>query len=336
MYYADKLGILKDIFGSSEIILETNCLAVDGHIYPIIDDVIILLDPMQYPDLLKNRLKKWKESSKYKATAEPSDFAEDIQFTFGEEWKRFPDILPEHKQEFLQYFDLVNLSELRNYSVCDLGCGIGRWSLFISDKCRELILVDFSEAIFVARRNLANTNNTFFFMGDLKKLPFRNEFVDFLFCLGVLHHLPTSAIDEVRMLKKYAPKLLIYLYYALDNRPFYYRILLFLVTKVRLKVATQRNPTFREVFTWFCTIGIYLPLLAFGKALRPLGLSHYVPLYEGYQGKKINRIRQDVYDRFFTRIEQRYSKKQIMTLKNTFTKVIISDRLPYWHFICQK
>lgn len=336
MYYADKLGTLKDIFGSDEIILETNCLMVDGHSYPIVDDVIILLDPSQYPNSLKNRLEKWTRSSKDTATAESSDFAEDIQFTFGEEWQRFPDILPEHKKEFFQYFDLVNLSELMNNRVCDLGCGIGRWSFFLSDKCRELILVDFSDAIFVARRNLANTKNTFFFMGDLKKLPFRNDFADFLFCLGVLHHLPTPAIDEVRTLKKYAPKLLIYLYYALDNHPFYYRILLFLVTKLRLQVVTLRNPIFREIFTWFCTIGIYLPLLALGKALRPLGLSHYIPLYEGYQGKSVNRIRQDVYDRFFTRIEQRYSKKQIMTLKDTFTKIIISNRLPYWHFICQK
>ncbi|MBU3967373.1 MAG: class I SAM-dependent methyltransferase [Euryarchaeota archaeon] len=336
MNYTDKLGTLKDIFGSNEIILETNCLAVDDHIYPILDDVIILLDPSQYPNSLKSRLEKRKEAVKDKATVEPSDFAEDIQFTFGEEWQRFPDLLPEHKQEFLQYFDLINLSELRNNKVCDLGCGIGRWSFFLSDKCRELILVDFSEAIFVARRNLAKTNNTLFFMGDLKKLPFRNDFADFLFCLGVLHHLPTSAIDEVRTLKRYAPQLLVYLYYALDNRPFYYRILLSLVTKIRLMVATQRNPIFREVFTWFCTIGIYLPLLALGKALRPLGISHYIPLYEGYQGKSINRIRQDVYDRFFTRIEQRYSKKQIMTLKDTFTKITVSDNLPYWHFICQK
>lgn len=336
MYYANKLGTLKNIFGSNDIILGTNCLAVDGHIYPIINDVIILLDPSQYPNSLKCRIEKRQEAAKDKATVEPSDFAEDIQFTFGEEWQRFPDILPEHKQEFLQYFDLVNLSELRNHRVCDLGCGIGRWSFFLNDKCRELIMVDFSEAIFVARRNLANTKNTFFFMGDLKKLPFRNDFADFLFCLGVLHHLPTSAIDEVRMLQKYAPKLLIYLYYALDNRPSYYRILLFLVTRLRLKVATQKNPIFREIFTWFCTIGIYLPLLVLGNALRPLGISHYIPLYEGYQGKSINRIRQDVYDRFFTRIEQRYSKKQIMMLKDTFAEIIVSDALPYWHFICQK
>lgn len=332
MYYADKLESLKDIFRAKELRLEKGGVVVDGVLYPIVDDVIILLDPSQYPPSLRSRIKARQDQG----TSVLSDFAEDIQFTFGEEWQRFPKILPEHKREFSLYFDLIDVSGLRDFRVCDLGCGIGRWSYFLKDRCRELVLVDFSEAIFVARRNLANTNNTLFFMGDLKKLPFRNEFADFLFCLGVLHHLLTPAIDEVRTLKKYAPQLLVYLYYALDNRPFYYRILLSLITKLRLKVATQRNPIFREVFTWFCTIGIYLPLLALGKALRPLGLSHYIPLYEGYQGKSINRIRQDVYDRFFTRIEQRYSKKQIMMLKDTFAEIIVSDALPYWHFICQK
>jgi len=330
MYYSNKIESLKDIFGSQEICLESDRLIIDGHIYPIIDDVIILLDPAQYTPSLQKRIEGLTPK-----TDGITDFAEDIQFTFGEEWQKFPEILPEHRDEFTLYFDLINISDLNDSRVCDLGCGIGRWSYFLKDKCRELILLDFSEAIFVARRNLVDTNNTFFFMGDITRLPFRNKFADFLFCIGVLHHLPTSAIDEVRMLKKYASQLLVYLYYALDNRPFHYRIMLSLVTRLRLKVARIRNPLFREVFTRFCTIGLYFPLVVLGKALAPLGLSLYVPIYEGYKGKSLNRIRQDVYDRFFTRIEQRFSHKQIMTLTDTFTEIIISDRLPYWHFVCK-
>ena len=68
----------------------------------------------------------------------------------------------------------------------------------------------------------------------------------------------------------------------------------------------------------------------------PIGFSKYVPLYESYNGKGMERIRQDVYDRFFTSIEQRFSKKQIMELRDTFSDVIISEQLPYWHFICEK
>ena len=60
------------------------------------------------------------------------------------------------------------------------------------------------------------------------------------------------------------------------------------------------------------------------------------PLYESYHGKTLERIRQDVYDRFFTRIEQRFTREEIMTLKDTFSNVIVSNQLPYWHFLVKR
>ncbi len=89
MYYADKLESLKDIFGFQEICLESDRLSINGHIYPIIDDVIILLDPAQYTPSLQNRIEGMSQE-----TGDITDFAEDIQFTFGEEWQKFPEILP--------------------------------------------------------------------------------------------------------------------------------------------------------------------------------------------------------------------------------------------------
>lgn len=332
MYYADKLESLKDLFGTKEIILNDNFMVVDGRSFPILDDVIVILDPSQYPSKLKKRLKLFDNTM----TIQTPNFAEDIQFTFGEEWQKFHKILPEHEQEFSKYFDLIELPDLKDYRVCDLGSGIGRWSYFLNNKCRELVLVDFSEAIFVARRNLRHISNALFFMGDLKLLPFRNDFADFLFCLGVLHHLPSNALDEVRALKKFAPTLLIYLYYNLDKRPIYFHILLSIVTVLRKLFSKISNPIFRSSFTWLIATGIYLPFIWLGKALKPVGLSQYIPLAKEYNGKSMERIRQDVYDRFFTRIEQRYSKKQIMELKDTFSRIIISERLPYWHFICER
>jgi ubiquinone/menaquinone biosynthesis C-methylase UbiE len=303
---------------------------VDGRSYPIVDDVIILLEPSKYPDSLRKRI----GLSGNRSSDSTAEFADDIQFTFGEEWQSYPEILPEHEEEYRLYFDIVDDSILKDSRVCDLGCGIGRWSYFVKDKCREMVLVDFSEAIFVARRNLKDSDNIMFFMGDLKCLPFRESFADFLFCLGVLHHLPTEALGEVRRLKQYASTLLIYLYYSLDNKPVYFRALLGGVTLLRLLVSKVKNPLFRSVFSAIGAVTVYLPLVWLGHLLSSLGLSRYVPLYEGYKNKSQARIRQDVYDRFFTRIEQRYSRKEITKLRDTFDNVAISDNLPYWHFIC--
>lgn len=333
MYYQDKIKSLESIFGGDKIALEPNILIVGNKKYPIINDVIILSKPNKYTDFVREELRVKEDISNNK---ENKTFAEDIQYTFGEEWKQYNKFLAEHREEFLQYFDIVSLDTLQNLQICDLGCGNGRWSYYLKDTCKEIILIDFSDSIFIARKNLAEANNCLFFMADLKNLPFRDDFCDFLFCLGVLHHLPTSCLDEVLSLKKFAPTLLIYLYYSLDNRPIYFHLILKIITLLRIYLCKIRSPIFREIFSQFGTFFFYLPLIFLGGLLKPVKLSKYVPLYEAYNGKSIKRIKQDVYDRFFTRIEQRVSRKEILRLKDAFASIVISDNKPYWHFLCQR
>jgi len=81
---------------------------------------------------------------------------------------------------------------------------------------------------------------------------------------------------------------------------------------------------------------IYVPLIGLGHILKPLGLSSYVPLYEGSHGNSLVRLEQDVYDRFFTRIEQRVSRNQILGLSDTFSSIICSKNPPYHHFLCKR
>lgn len=330
-YYADKLETLRDLFGDTSAVVEGTTLRLAERTYPIVDDVIVLLDPAQYPPSLHARL-----SGQGPSREGVSDFAPDIQFTFGEEWQRFPDILEEHRPEFDRYFDIVDRNALGNSRACDLGCGIGRWSYFLAPSVREVVLVDFSDAIFVARKNLREVPNAIFFMADIKRLPFRDDFADLVYSLGVLHHLPTNALDEVRALRRYAPQLLIYLYYALDNRPWYFRSLLRPVNDARRIASRIEHPSVRGALTWFGALAFYKPLVLAGKALEPAGLASHVPLYEGYRDKSLKRIRQDVYDRFFTRIEQRVSRAEILELRDTFAEVEVSEQLPYWHFVCRR
>ncbi|MDH4182680.1 MAG: class I SAM-dependent methyltransferase [Nitrospinota bacterium] len=329
-YYNDKLGQLKDIFGAGHVEAQEDHVTIDGKVFPVIDDVIILLDETAMPPLVRRRL------SKQNAPSEDPGFSEDVQFSFGAEWTKYPDILPEHRDEFNQYFDLVDIDSLAGARSMDLGCGIGRWSYFLKDICGEMILVDFSEAIFVARKNLRGSVNCVFFMADITKLPFRSDAADFILCLGVLHHLPMDALKATRYLKGFAPRALIYLYYALDNRPVYFRALLAAATMVRLAASRIRNERLRSIFTWLVAALVYKPFIVIGQALGPLGLSSSVPLYEGYRGKSLGRIQQDVYDRFFTTIEQRVSRSQIMALRDSYSKITVSENIPYWHFLLER
>ena len=308
MYYRDKVATLQQIFGVDDVEVKPQSVRVGGAEFPVRDDVIDVM-------------------------AATADVAEDVQYTFGAEWQEHRAILPEHAVEFAQYFDLVDLRSLRDARVCDLGCGSGRWSFFLQEHCREIVLVDFSEAIYVARDNLRHAEHCLFFKGDLLSLPFARDFADVIVCLGVLHHLPVPCLDAVKSLARFAPRLLIYLYYALDNRPAFFRTLLRGVDGARATLSRIRSPRFRRAFALVGAMAVYRPLIALGQLLEPLGVGHHVPLHEVYRGKSTRRIEQDVYDRFFTRIEQRVSRAQIEELGRHFTEVRVSDALPYWHFL---
>ncbi len=328
MYYDDKKPLLQEIFGATSLTIGPDSLSVDGKVCPIVEDVIICLDPADWPASLRARLPR-------DGAVNPSgNLARDIQDTFGQEWTAFPSILAEHRSILNQYFDLVDLPSLSESRVCDLGCGMGRWSYFVSEYCREIVLVDFSDAIFVARRNLKDRPNAVFVMADVTRLPFAHDFADLVFCLGVLHHLPTPALDAVASLRPYSPRLLIYLYYALDNRPPYFRAILALVTGIRRILSRIKNDGARRFLAALIAYTVYLPMVALGSVLRPFGIATRIPLYEMYRGKSLATITQDAYDRFFTGIEQRVARRDIETLNRFFGDVIVADTSPYWHFLC--
>ena len=48
MYYKDKLQALADVFGTTDIDLDDECLLVKGIRYPIVNDVIVLVEPAKY------------------------------------------------------------------------------------------------------------------------------------------------------------------------------------------------------------------------------------------------------------------------------------------------
>ena len=333
--YKEKMESLCDIFGRTDIVVEEHFVLIGCEKFPILEGVIVLLHPSQYTEKVRKLLEKIPcELGSDSEEDNEIEYSKEIQNSFSLEWVQFDDILDEHFMEFKQYFDIVDIDKLGDARVCDLGCGMGRWSYFLRKKCQELVLVDFSDAIFIARRNFSDVDNALFFMGDIRNLPFRSGFCDFLFSLGVLHHLPTNALSEVRNLAQFSPDILVYLYYALDNRPVHFRVLFFLVDVARKILSSMPIEPLKVLAVWAITLGVYFPLIGIGHFFKKFGFERYIPLFEFYSGKGIRRVRQDVYDRFCTRIEQRFSRSEILELQDSFGKVEISEGLPYWHFRC--
>ena len=127
----------------------------------------------------------------------------------------------------------------------DVGCGSGRWAVLAAPRVGHLHLVDPSEeAISVAKANLAGIPNVSFHVTSVADLPAEDQSLDFAYAIGVLHHVPDTqrAIACIaRKLKPGAP-FLIYLYYAFDNRPAWYRWLWRLSNALRLVLSRVSAP----------------------------------------------------------------------------------------------
>ena len=77
--------------------------------------------------------------------------------------------------------------------VADIGCGKGRWSReFLKKNSKaKLVLIDPSDAIFVAKKNLKEYSDRILFIkADITKIKLQTECFDFIFSLGVIHHIP--------------------------------------------------------------------------------------------------------------------------------------------------
>lgn len=318
-YYADKIDVLRRIFGS-EMRLTDDAVVVGARRFPVVDDVIVTLPPEHMP-------------SRMATTKVEAAYSRPVQSTFGDQWRRFSEVTNEHQAEFTQYFDLIQLDELGGSVVADLGCGSGRYAVSAAPYVETLVLIDFSDSIFVARQNLADHAHAVFVLGDVLDLPFQPGSFDLAYSLGVLHHLPVHALDAVRRLVPLTERLLVYLYYALDNRPWYFRRLLGVADRLRLHLCRVRSPVVRAGAVWAITLGAYWPLARIGAMLSERWRSR-IPLAEFYTGKSLRRLRQDAHDRFLTPIEQRVTRAEIGRLADEGMDVRISAGLPYWHFVC--
>jgi SAM-dependent methyltransferase len=257
---------------------------------------------------------------------------------FGDEWSRFDQSgLPgvDHERIFADYFAVFPWEDLPPTAEgADIGCGSGRWAKLMARRVGRLHCVDPSpDALSVARRNLGDADNLVFHNRGVGDLPFADASLDFAYSLGVLHHVPDTAAAILTIAAKLKPgaPFLVYLYYAFDNRPVWFRLLWRASDIVRRVVARLPHGP-RYAVSQVIAALVYWPLARSGRFLARFGLRPGSWPLAYYQDKAFYVMRTDALDRFGTRLEQRFSRAQItaMLLDAGFSAIRFSDAAPYW------
>ncbi|MEX2140289.1 MAG: class I SAM-dependent methyltransferase [Pirellulales bacterium] len=236
---------------------------------------------------------------------------------FGDEWSRFDQLAlasHEHQTLFDTYFAIFPWASLPAGAVgADFGCGSGRWARLVAPRVGKLHCVDASAAALdVARRALASVHNVQFHQASIGALPLEDESLDFGYSLGVLHHLPDpqAGLDAcVRTLKVGAP-FLVYLYYAFDNRPRWFRAV-WRASDVLRRGISRLPYGPRYLLSQIIAVAVYWPLARTARLLERLGVAVSTLPLSAYRDRSLYSMRTDALDRFGTRLEKRFTRDEI-------------------------
>ena len=257
--------------------------------------------------------------------------------SFGDEWSRFDQSqLPDAEAHkiFDEYFSIFPWQALpADATGFDMGCGSGRWAKLVAPRVGHLHCIDPSSALAVAKKNLVLVANVSFYQASAADSPLKEGSQDFGYSLGVLQHVPDTVCairDCVAMLKPGAP-LLIYLYYALENRSTAYRLLWRLSDLLR-RVICRLPSNWKLLVTDAIAVLVYFPMARVGLLAEREGVNVSSWPLSHYRHHSFYTMRTDSRDRFGTPLEQRFTRQEISDMLHAagLRDVCFSKEVPFW------
>ena len=268
--------------------------------------------------------------------------------SFGHEWAAFDygetDTTEALDAQFRAYCIPLDLNQFdpKKSIAGDFGAGSGRWAARLIPHFSLIYSLEPSDG---ASKVLKNK-----FSGEVKIVVLQEsvgansiplESLDLAMSLGVLHHIPDTglAIKEVARRIKPGGVFLCYLYYNLENKPGFYKLIFKAVNVVR-KIVSGLPQKIKQIVTSAIAAVIYWPLARFSKVLSKFGINtENVPLHH-YADMPFVMLANDALDRFGTTLEQRFSKAEITEMLRAadldISTLKFSDTEPFWTFSVRK
>jgi len=128
------------------------------------------------------------------------------QRSFGYQWTRFGELRDEFEQQLLWFISPPITREFFFGKLgIDAGCGFGRHMYWAAKWGAEIVGIDLSAAVDRAFANTAHLPNAHVVQGDIYHLPVARGAFDFAYSLGVLHHLPDTALGVANVARCVRP-----------------------------------------------------------------------------------------------------------------------------------
>ena len=267
---------------------------------------------------------------------------------FGYEWAAFDYAETETAEaldaQFAAYCAPLDLGDFDPATSLagDFGAGSGRWSSRLAPYFSRVYALEPSDG---ASRVLTSK-----FSGDPKVVVLQETVgansipvasLDLAMSLGVLHHIPDTAlaIKDVSRSIKPGGIFLCYLYYNLENKPTYYKLIFKGVNIVRQVISAAPQKVRRLSATVIAAV-VYWPLARLSKVLSKLGRNtSNFPLHH-YADMPFVMLANDALDRFGTSLEQRFSKAEITEMLRAadfdIATLKFSEIEPFWTFVVNK
>ncbi|HLD29080.1 MAG TPA: methyltransferase domain-containing protein [bacterium] len=170
-------------------------------VYPVIRGIPRMLTGKLREELFKNDpdfFNKYAEvfpAGSFSAREEKLYLRRKTMENFGRQWLFFPEFFAEFSRHFLSFINPpVEPGYFRGKLGLDSGCGFGRHLFYAGLWGSEMVGMDISFAIDAAGANLKKYPSIHLVQADIHRPPFKKGTFDFVYSLGVLHHLP----DPVR------------------------------------------------------------------------------------------------------------------------------------------
>lgn len=271
--------------------------------FPVLNDVPRLLLPPLQQALLGGG-----------ATSETDDRQVKTALSFGFEWTRFPEMYREWNQTFLDYMQPHPPEFFRGKKVLDAGCGNGRFAYYAAKYGAEVWAIDLGPAVEVAKRNTEAAETVQVVQADLHRPPFAFESFDFIYSIGVLHHLPDPEPAFQNLLRYLKPhgQIQIYLYWSPEGQPIK-RALLAVVGGIR-RITTRLPHKIVYALAFPAAVTAFLmfawPYRLLNKIPWLKAIAERIPMKQ-YAGFPFRVCVNDQLDRFSAPIEKRYTRQEV-------------------------